>query len=64
MEGPTLVIADDGVGFDASRPVAAGHQGLANMDARAQAMGARLRVESAEGEGTRIIVVLPNSADA
>jgi two-component system, NarL family, sensor histidine kinase DevS len=63
-EGPTLVIADDGVGFDASRPVAAGHQGLANMNARAQAIGATLRVESSEGEGTRIIVVLPNRADA
>jgi signal transduction histidine kinase len=64
MAGPTLVIADDGVGFDASLPVAAGHQGLANMDARAQAIGATLRVESAEGKGTRIIVALPNSADA
>jgi signal transduction histidine kinase len=64
QEGPTLVIADDGVGFDASGPVAAGHQGLANMNARASAIGATLRVESAKGEGTRIIVVLPNRADA
>jgi signal transduction histidine kinase len=64
VAGPTLVIADDGVGFDASRPVAAGHQGLANMHARAQAIGATLRVESAAGEGTRIIVVLPNRADS
>ncbi len=63
-EGPTLVIADDGVGFDASGPVAAGHQGLANMNARAQAIGATLRVDGAKDEGTRIIVVLPNRADS
>ncbi len=63
-DGPTLVIADDGVGFDASGPVAAGHQGLANMNARATAIGATLRVESAAGEGTRIIAMLPKRADA
>jgi signal transduction histidine kinase len=63
-EGPTLVVADDGVGFDASGPVAAGHHGLANMTARAEAIGATLRVESATGEGTRIIVTLPSRADA
>jgi signal transduction histidine kinase len=63
-EGPMVVVADDGVGFDASGPVAAGHQGLANMNARAQAIGATLRVESTRGEGTRIIVVLPNRADS
>jgi GAF domain-containing protein len=31
---------------------------------RAAAIGATLRVESAEGKGTRIIVVLPSRADA
>jgi len=57
--GPTLVIADDGVGFDASGPAAAGHHGLANMAARAEAMGGTLRVRSTPGEGTRITVTLP-----
>ena len=61
-EGPTLVVADDGVGFDAAGPVAAGHNGLANMRARAEAIGATLRVESTRGEGTRIIVTLPSRA--
>jgi len=56
---PTLIVADDGVGFDVSARVAAGHQGLANMEARALAIGATMRVESAGGEGTRIIVALP-----
>jgi signal transduction histidine kinase len=62
--GPTLVVADDGVGFDPSAPAAVGHTGLANMDARAQAIGATLRIESGKGGGTRIIVTLPGRADA
>lgn len=61
--GPTLVVADDGVGFDASSSVPAGHHGLANMQSRAEAIGATLRIDSAEGNGTRIIVVLPSRAD-
>jgi signal transduction histidine kinase len=61
---PGLVVADDGVGFDASAPVPAGHDGLGNMRARAEAIGATLRVESATGQGTRIIVGLPSRADA
>jgi signal transduction histidine kinase len=62
-DGPTLVVADDGAGFDVSGPIAAGHQGLANMRARAEAIGATMLVESASGEGTRIIVTLPSRAD-
>lgn len=60
---PTLVVADDGVGFDTSATVPAGHHGLANMQSRAEAIGARLRIESAKGMGTRIIVGLPSRAD-
>jgi signal transduction histidine kinase len=59
-DASTLVVADDGVGFDASGPIAAGHHGLANMRARAEAIGAVMRVETGQGEGTRIIVALPN----
>ena len=59
-----LVVADDGVGFDSSAVVPAGHDGLGNMRARAEAIGATLRVESASGQGTRIIVGLPGRADA
>jgi signal transduction histidine kinase len=60
----TLVVADNGVGFDAAAAVPSGHHGLGNMRARAKAIGATLRVESAVGQGTRIIVALPNRADA
>lgn len=54
--GPSLVIADDGLGFDPDAPVAAGHHGLANMRARATAIGSTVRIESRPGKGTRIIV--------
>jgi signal transduction histidine kinase len=57
----TLIVADDGVGFDPTQPVAAGHQGLGNMQERAASIGATLRVESAPGEGTRIIVSIRDS---
>ena len=63
-DGATLIVADDGVGFDPSQPVAAGHHGLGNMRQRAQSIGATLRVESTPGEGTRIIVSLPDSTAA
>ena len=59
----SLIVADDGVGFDGSGPVAAGHDGLRNMRARAEAIGATMQVESATGEGTRIIVAVPSRAD-
>ena len=59
----TLAVADDGVGFDASAPVSAGHDGLGNMRARAEAIGATMVVESGAGEGTRIIVEWPDRAD-
>ena len=60
--GRTLEIADDGIGFDPDSPVPAGHHGLANMRARAEAIGATTRFESAPGHGTRIIVTLPSLA--
>ncbi len=63
-DGARLVVADDGVGFDASAPLAVGHDGLGNMRARAEAIGATMRIESASGEGTRIIVALPSRAEA
>jgi signal transduction histidine kinase len=54
-----LEIGDDGAGFDASAAATPGHHGLANMRRRAESIGGRLLVESREGGGTRIIVMLP-----
>ena len=53
--GARLTIADDGVGFDPPARRQAGW-GLLTMRERAEAVGGHLRVESAPGEGTRVIV--------
>jgi signal transduction histidine kinase len=53
----TLTIADDGVGFDGGRAQPApASWGLAIMRERAEAVGAALRIESAAGRGTRVVV--------
>lgn len=52
-----LEIADDGVGMAGIPEV--GGQGLANMRARAQAIGALLDVTSAPGQGTCVRIALP-----
>jgi PAS domain S-box-containing protein len=58
----TLTVADDGTGFDgAARAMVAG-MGMASMRERAEAVGARARIESAPGRGTRVIVEVPQVA--
>jgi signal transduction histidine kinase len=57
--GSTLVIADDGVGFEPTERVGAAHHGLANMRARAAAIGGSLDIRSAPGAGTKVVVDLP-----
>lgn len=52
-----LVVTDNGRGF-APEVRASGH-GLANMRARAAALGAQLSVDSAPGKGTRVLLTLP-----
>lgn len=61
-EGALAVeVADDGRGFDASRPRQTGwpHFGLQTMRERAAALGAGYELVSAPGEGTRVAVTLP-----
>ena len=53
-----LLVQDNGGGFDASSRRDGGH-GLGNMQARAERLGASLRVTSRPGEGTRVIAILP-----
>jgi signal transduction histidine kinase len=52
-------IHDDGIGFDPAAGLARGSHGLAVMRERAEQVGGRLRVASAPGAGTEILVVLP-----
>ena len=61
LEGDTVVIADNGRGFDLLR-LASGRTsnfGLQFMRERAELMGGQLQIESRQGEGTRILVRLP-----
>jgi PAS domain S-box-containing protein len=60
--GARLTIADDGRGFDLkvlSQLKERTGWGLITMRERAEAVGGKLKVESAPGEGTRIIVEVP-----
>jgi signal transduction histidine kinase len=53
-----LLVQDNGAGFNATRRRDGGH-GLGNMHARAERIGASLRVTSAPGEGARVLATLP-----
>lgn len=53
-------VRDDGCGFGAERGAAAElHVGLGIMRERAQRIGAEVQVQSAPGEGTRVVLTLP-----
>lgn len=51
----TLTIQDDGIGFDMSKHTS-GHFGLVGMKERAELAGGTLRVESAKGKGTKVVL--------
>jgi streptogramin lyase/signal transduction histidine kinase len=53
-----LTVADDGRGFNADVPAEGGHFGLQGMRERAVHIGAKLDVQSAPGEGTKIILTV------
>lgn len=58
-----LAVQDDGRGFTPAVAGPAGH-GLGNMQARASALGGSLRIESAAGKGTRVLLTLPVASPA
>lgn len=57
----TLVVADNGRGFDTNNPspTAPFRMGMTTMRERAQAIGASLRLDTAPGQGTRITIEIP-----
>jgi signal transduction histidine kinase len=56
-----LVIADDGVGFDADTEVGKG-LGLISMAERLETLGGTLKIRSRPGAGTRLVVTVPIAA--
>lgn len=63
-DGLTLIVQDDGGGFDVREagmrpPSSEGGMGLATMHERARILGGRLLVESEPGRGTRLTVNIP-----
>lgn len=54
----SLTVSDDGRGFSPDEP-APGHFGLVGAGERARLLGGELRVESAPGAGTRLVVEVP-----
>lgn len=60
LEKGHLVIADNGRGFDVMRLASASRNfGLQFMRERAELMGSSLQIESRQGEGTRILLRIP-----
>jgi signal transduction histidine kinase len=53
-----LEVRDDGVGFDPEEPYP-GHLGLRSMRERAQHINGALQIESAPGQGTRLVAEVP-----
>lgn len=60
-EQGTVVIEDDGCGFDLQEVPGAGenHHGLTIMQERAGEIGGRLEIQSAPGTGTKVTIWLP-----
>lgn len=59
----TLVVADDGIGFDPdvlAERVAQGHIGLASVVTGIEAMGGSVLIDAAPGAGTAVTVSLPD----
>jgi signal transduction histidine kinase len=59
----TLAVSDDGAGFDSAAASPEAHWGMQTMRERAAAIGADLRLESAPGRGTRVVVRLPRTQE-
>ena len=55
----SLVIGDNGRGFDIGAARSSRQRGVGNLHARAEAVGGKLDLNSEEGAGTRVTVDIP-----
>lgn len=66
-ESTVLEVVDDGVGFHVPKSPAefapGGHFGLLGLHERAELIGARLSISSTPGQGTRVLLDLPDRAE-
>ena len=60
--GLSLIVQDDGLGFDPQQAQTAGHFGLPGMDERAALVGGNLTVSSQPGQGTTVRLLLKDVA--
>lgn len=60
----TLVIQDDGVGFNLEEKVNSGGSGLLNLQSRAKLIHAQFSIQSSPGVGTKICIELPLTPNA
>jgi two-component system CheB/CheR fusion protein len=58
-DGATVVVEDDGTGFDPEGPSRPGRLGLLGMQERVELVGGTLTVESVPGNGTTVIAQVP-----
>jgi signal transduction histidine kinase len=58
-ESLSLVIDDNGRGFDVNEERSSSHRGLANLRSRAEALGGKLNVDSRHGAGTHLELTMP-----
>jgi signal transduction histidine kinase len=54
-----LLIADDGLGFDAAATAGGQGNGLRNLHERAQTLSAQIEITSQPGKGTQILLKVP-----
>lgn len=55
-------VSDDGRGFDLRQPLPAGHFGLSILAERAEAIGGQLEVTARPGQGTEVVLRVPEDA--
>ena len=54
----TLIIQDDGIGFDTKSKEPTGHFGLVGMHERAQLAGGKMKISSEKGKGTKVVLTI------